>query len=225
MTRTTPSQHDVRIRELAEGYRRDGYIVVVEPKKEELPFNLGGYRPDLLAVKGDDGIIVEVKDRAERTSFDHLRSVAEEVRAHDGWRFLLVTAQDIPDDELPLVEEERVSWDDLACEIDRARRFAETGEKTAAYLAFWIAFERLLRFQARRIALPVDRLSPAIVLRQLYSQGELAVEQLDAALLCQRTRNRVVHGFSSPDLEAHLDLLADLVRELLAEWTSTGCAA
>lgn len=218
MTNPIQTQHDTAL-SLAEEYRRDGYKVVVEPGPLDLPFDLGGYRPDLLALKGDSGLIVEVKARADRLSIDTLRSVAEEVRHHPGWRFVLVTAQDIPSVGLPGQEEDPISWDEIKERIEHALSLKAMGERETAYLALWIAFERLLRLQARRVAIPVDRLAPSIVIRQLYSQGELTMEQFDAALACQDIRDRVVHGILSPDLAKTTDQLTILLRELLEAWS------
>ena len=212
------TQHDTQLLKLAEDYRRDGYEVIVEPDPKVIPFDLGGYHPDLLARKAQAGVLVEFKSRADRLSVDRLRSVAEEVRRHPDWHFVLVTPQDIPSMGLP-GEEEPLSWGEIEDRVERALRLEELQERDAAYLALWIAFEKLLRFQARRVALPVDRLTPSIVIRQLYSQGEITMEQFDTALACLETRNRVVHGLPSPNLEFTIHHLTRLIRELLATWS------
>ena len=222
MTSSIQAQHDARIREIAERLRREGYDVVLEPRPADLPFDLGGYRPDLLARRDQDGLVLEVKVRASRLSFDTLRSVAEEVRRHPGWRFLLVTSEDISDNDLLVDEHDRDTWNEIANRIEHARALLVQGDPEAAYMLTWIAFERMLRLQATRINLPIERLSPSIVIRQLYSVGELTIEQFDTALACQDVRNRVVHGLPSADLPAAFDRLAILVRELHADWAALG---
>ena len=57
--------------------------------------------------------------------------------------------------------------------VREGRSLSDSGEKEAAYLILWIVFERMMRFQSTRIALPVDRLAPSILIRQLYSLGEV----------------------------------------------------
>lgn len=41
------------VSKIAQKYRQDGYAVVREPKPDEMPFDLGIYRPDLLVKKSD----------------------------------------------------------------------------------------------------------------------------------------------------------------------------
>jgi Holliday junction resolvase len=212
------SLHDAKLREVAERLQRTGYEVIVEPKPADLPFNLEGYQPDLLARKEHDQMIVEVKSRADRLSVDQLRSTVEEVKRHPGWRFVLITAQDIPDDAAFVPVDDSRTWDDAHERIKHARNLRLHGEIEAAYLVLWIAFERMMRAQAKHANLPIERLPPSIVIRQLYSMGELSMEQLDAALFCQNTRNRVVHGLNSPELEVALNRLESLLNDLLLVW-------
>lgn len=56
---------------VAERYRGMGFNVLVEPLASQVPFHLGGYRPDVLAMKEpDQNFIIEVKKTAERLSVD-----------------------------------------------------------------------------------------------------------------------------------------------------------
>ena len=206
---------------LAGKYRSEGYDVVMAPRPEDLPFDLGNYRVDLVAKKNNQGVLVQVKSRADRLSFEALQPAVAEVRRHLGWRFVLVTAQDLPDIGVPDVIDEENSWEEIGSRAARARRLFDSGESEAAFIGAWIAFERILRLQAQRVALPVDRLAPAFAIRQLYSLGELSAEQYDLALQCQKVRNRVVHGLPSPELNTATENLLALVGELLATWTAT----
>lgn len=209
---------------VAENYRAEGYDVVVAPGVAEIPFSLGGHRPDLLVRKGSDRVLVEVKSRADRLSFDRLHSVVEEVKRHPGWRFVLVTPQDIPGADLNGDDDDRFSWEEIESRTDRAQRLFDSGDSEAAFLGLWIAFERLLRLQVRQISLPVDRLAPSIMIRQLYSLGEISSEEYERAVECLKVRHRVVHGLSSPGLPKVTTGLFDLVRGLLATWRTAADA-
>jgi REase_AHJR-like len=215
-------QHEALLNSVAERYRHDGYDVTVEPRPSAIPFDLGGYRPDLIVRKSGLTLIVEIKTQPERISFDQLRSVVDEVKRHEGWRFVLVTAQDISGSSSPGEDEDQFSWEEVARQVADAQRLNDLNKKEAAYLMLWIAFERMMRFQARRIALPVDRLGPSILIRQLYSQGELSMAQFDTALACQEVRNRIVHGFRASDLNDAMDRLGTVVREVLEQWSAPG---
>ena len=50
-----------RVQTLAEEYRGQGYDVVVEPSKAQLPPFLAGYHPDLLLHKASESVVVEVR--------------------------------------------------------------------------------------------------------------------------------------------------------------------
>ncbi len=224
MTSPIQAQHDAQLKKIADRLQKEGYDVILEPGPGDLPFDLGGYRPDLLARRGQESVLIELKVRADRLSFDTLRSVAEEVKRHQGWRFLLITSQDISDSDLLADEHRRVTWNEIAERVEHAQALLAQGDQEAAYVVMWIAFERMLRLQATQVSLPLERLSPSIVIRQLYSAGELTMEQFDVALSCQDVRNRVVHGLPAPDLETALDRLSRLVRELLSEWATPSSA-
>ena len=216
-----PKTEEELAEQLAQKYRREGYEVIVEPGPKDIPFDLGGYRPDLLVQKGETGFVIEVKSTADRISIDTLSSVADEVRKHPGWGFLLVTGHDVASNGLKGMDYDAISLDEISNRIDHARRLEETGDSEAAFLIFWISLEKLLRFQAIQTAIPVERLSPSIIIRQLYSRGELSIQQFDAALECLNTRNRLIHGFRVGDLETSTHRLKTLVIELLAEWSSS----
>jgi Holliday junction resolvase len=225
MSTSTQVQHDAFMNAVAERYRSAGYMVTSEPGSTALPFDLGAYRPDLIARKGDFTTIVEVKTHAQKTSFDQLRAVAEEVKRHKGWRFVLVTDEDVLASALPAEDEDgdEFSWKEISYRLEEAQRLVNLGENEAAYLILWIAFERIMRFHARRVALPVDRLAPSILIRQLYSQGELSLAQFDTAISCQEVRNRIVHGFRASGLRDAVARLGTVVRELLEQWSAPSC--
>jgi hypothetical protein len=222
MSTSTQVQHEALMNAVAERYRRAGYMVTAEPGSTAIPFDLGAYRPDFIARKGEFTTIVEVKTHAQKTSFDQLRAIAEEVNRHKGWRFVLVTDEDVLASALPAEDGDgdEFSWEEISHRIEEAQRLVDLGENEAAYLILWIAFERMMRFHARRVALPVDRLAPSILIRQLYSQGELSMAQFETALSCQEVRNRIVHGFRASDLRDAVARLGTVVRELLEEWSA-----
>ncbi len=220
MTAPTPSSEAKRIQELAEKYVRAGYEVIDRP-----PFSLTGYQPDLVVRKGDQGLIIESKSSAARMPVERLQKLAADISCHEGWRFLLVTSEDVISQELPGNDLQTLSWTDVNSEIEQAQRLESSGDHTAAYLILWIAFERMLRLHAIQLHLPIERLFPSVVIKHLYSMGELSMEQYDVALACQQTRNTVVHGLDSPELADSYRKLEQLVRGLSAEWADAPALA
>ncbi len=85
---SSKEQHDTKLLDLARQYEARGYTVRVEPAREAVPFDLGGYRPDLLAEKGDEHLLVELKTGGP-LPISYLQQIVETVRQHSGWRFIL----------------------------------------------------------------------------------------------------------------------------------------
>lgn len=69
--------------------------VLVEPDPSAVPFDLGGYRRDVLASKGDEHRIVAVRDHGTRLSVDRFQELAEAIGSHKGWHFILATSDDL----------------------------------------------------------------------------------------------------------------------------------
>jgi hypothetical protein len=85
---------------IAKRYERDGYAVTMEPPPSAIPFSLGNYRPDILASKGGENLLIEVKGSGARVDPQVYLSVDREVQRHPGWKFLLVTISDEERQEL-----------------------------------------------------------------------------------------------------------------------------
>jgi hypothetical protein len=206
-----------KVRELAEEYARAGYSVSVEPDPARVPFDVGGYRPDLLVEKGGEHYIIEVKASGRRASVDRYARIAEEAARHEGWRFLLVTPDDVQPAAGPL-EGRLVPIDQLRSQAAAAAELYRLGQPSAALLALWVVFEGLLRHRARQASLPVERMPTSVMMKHLYSHGELSMEQYDVAREAYETRNRVAHAFEAPDASEAYRSLQRVVSELLDEW-------
>ena len=87
MSRKMTERESRRLRRVATEYRNMGYDVSVHPDPGVLPMALQELHPDLVAISGDDRVIVEVKSRHSLgADLSQLARVAEEA----GWRFELV---------------------------------------------------------------------------------------------------------------------------------------
>jgi len=211
-----PAQaHSMLEERVAQHYREAGYEVFFDPQPMMIPFDLGRYRPDILARKDNLNLIIEVKSDVNiGVSYERLRDVIEETRRHEGWRFVLVTERDLA--EIPLRDEaDNPSWAEIQTGMENAERLKLMGEQQASYLLLWIAFEQAIRKLSIESGLPLERLAPAVMIRQLYSEGVLSMEQFDVARSCLETRNLVVHGFRNANLDEGYRQLGDLLKEIL----------
>ena len=204
---------------IAEKYKQQGFEVITQPNTNELPFDLGTYRPDIIAKKSDgEGYIIEVKGSVHKTAIDRYREVADIVSEHPGWRFLLITSDDIRDSNLPNADDSLLTWEQMLRGRARAERSLDRGAFHEAFLSLWAIFEAMLRRRAAQVSIPVERFPTSSLIKHLYSQGELSIEQFDTAMALQSVRNRLVHGYQVPEVAEPANLLQKLILELLSEW-------
>ncbi|MBG1266876.1 hypothetical protein [Nostoc sp. WHI] len=218
MTNNTEILYDEKVKSLAQKYESQGFHVLTGLKTDELPFDLGNYQPDLIAIKDGSGLVIEVKNSLSRLSVDRLQVLAEEVSKHPGWRFILVTFEDIEAKSLPGTSEELPSWQELKEQFDQAHKLTENEEIQSAFLCLGNIFENALRKRAIDVSIPIERFPVIGLIKHLYSLGELSISQFDLAQACLEVSNRVAHGYIE---NLNLPLvynLDNLVSELLTEW-------
>lgn len=210
--------HDSLVRQIASRYEGQGYETVLEPSKSVIPFDLGSYRPDLLARKDGENLIIEVKASRSNVAVDHLKNIAEIVASEKGWRFLLVTADDGSLNVDSDVTNKFVPISEVLQKIQEAERLASSSHPEAAFLFLWANLEAVLRIRAEMVSLPIDRLPSVSLFKHLYSQGELSIEQYNKITRFREYRNRVAHGFQA---EVSTELVEDMIhfiRELISIW-------
>ncbi len=64
MATPTANLERERLLKLAEEYRDRGYEISIHPNSEDLPDFLRNYRPDMIARREDDAVVIEVKSRS-----------------------------------------------------------------------------------------------------------------------------------------------------------------
>jgi hypothetical protein len=201
---------------VAEKYKKQGFSVIVNPDFSRLPFDLGGYRPDLIAQKEpDQNYIIEIKGSSRQISVDHFRSIAETVHAHPEWRFLIITG----DDDLPVGSEfDLLRYDEALQRADQAEALIVAGAAEASFLFLWSTLEGMMRRRSSQSDIPIERMTPLAMTNHFYSQGELSREQFHQIKEFVSIRNRAVHGFRDPQIGEGAKKLLLLVRELASEW-------
>lgn len=215
-------QYNAKVAALAVEYERNGYTVQRQPRAP-LPFDLGSYRPDLLAEKGDEHLVIEVKSSQAPISLSYFRDLVETIRQQPGWRFLLVI--DSPTQDAASLLREPLSWQGITDRLAHAEHLQELGESEAATLIFWTALEGLLRRYAESIGLPLGHLPVTALLNYLYSEAELSFEQFDKAKKLMASRNQLAHGFQTQGAAQYASELQELIKELADNWWPTQRAA
>ncbi|HET6383098.1 MAG TPA: hypothetical protein VFJ58_06870 [Armatimonadota bacterium] len=185
---------DENLQKAASQYRNDGYTVTIRPADNDLPSFLTGYRPDLIARKGDDTAVVAVTTRDDLMKRDELAYTAAAVNAQTGWRFDVVVVADAawPDpvshrsSEPTLAQIRGLS---LEAEQLAAQRHVE-----AAILIAWSAAEAALRRLASFSSIGIERMDAQFVMKTLYSQGILSHSDYERLQAWARVRNTLAHG-------------------------------
>ena len=184
--------------EVAEDYGREGYEVILHPHPSTLPDFLRGYRPDLLARRDDESVVVEVKSGpVRRPQRDPFREIARVVEEHPGWRFELVVrnAAPIPEPEAPAEGRPSLTGSDAARALADAEDLVSSGRPEAALLWAWSAAEATLRLLASAEGVDLRRPDAAYLLKQLALEGVVSREDYDVLRRSLRARNAVAHGF------------------------------
>jgi hypothetical protein len=210
--------HDKSVSKIAEKYRQAGYTVLVDPEPEDIPFDLGTYRPNLIVKKNEaEGYIIEFNASGRQKSIDRLKEIAEIVSENTGWRFLLITEEDalLKDNSN---EVNLLSWQQIITRKTQGERLISSGENEGAFLSLWGTLEALLRRRAEEVSIPIERFPPVSLIKHMYSQGELSIEEYDRAMLLLSVRNRLIHGFEAPEVNESVSELLALVNELISLW-------
>lgn len=218
MNGTARSPEMQKIQAMAAELAEQGYEVIIEPTAERLPFPLGNYRPDLIAFKDDGGVVLEVRQSQHRLSVDRFQDIAEQIAAHKGWKFLLVTLDDVTDAGRPEGLDDLPSWGELETKLGEVEQLSSDGYGDPALLYVWSAMEGALRRQAIAQHLPIERFSPKALIDHMYSSGELSMEEFDVLKAIHVKRNRMAHGVATKLGDRELNELLVLTRSLIARW-------
>jgi hypothetical protein len=211
--------HDKSVSKIAEKYRQAGYTVLVDPEPEDIPFDLGTYRPNLIVKKNEaEGYIIEFNGSGRQTSIDRLKEIAEIVSENTGWRFLLITEEDalLKDNSN---EVNLLSWQQIFSRKSQSERLISLGENEGAFWLLWVIIEALLRRRAEEVSIPIEKFPTLSLIKHMYSQGELSIQEYDRAMLILSVRNRFIHGFEAPEVNESVSELLALVNELISLWT------
>ncbi len=166
----------------------------------------------------NEGYIIEVKGSVKYASVERFREVAETVAQHRGWRFLLVTGDDVSPNEPEQKSEKLLSWRQILSRKAKGENLFRLGEYEGAFLSFWGILEAMMRKRAEQASLPIERFPTSALMKHLYSQGELSVEQFDTLMKLLKTRNEFVHGFQARPLKGAAKELEKTVNELAESW-------
>ncbi len=196
------------LEQVAERYRSDGYVVSVAPRNE-LPAFLRDVQPDLIAKRGSENVVVELK---RQTVDQSLRRLAEIVSRQPGWRLDVVIYEPDFADPRRLVGKETVK-----AALKDAEQIANLGQLQAGLLAVSSAFEAAAVLALQKHG--IERVpASADLLKTLVSEGLISDDDYSALAEVSRLRNRVAHGaLEQPIAREKFDTLLRFAYRLIDE--------
>ncbi len=102
--------------------------------------------------------VVEVKSSVAKLPIDRYREMAELVAQHAGWSFLLVTEEDVQQSAKTEDEGQLLSWEQIYQRQKQAERLMSLGEVEGTFISYWGILEAVLRRQAKKMSIPIERL-------------------------------------------------------------------
>lgn len=198
---------------VAQRYRQRGYQIDFEPDPSLLPAEAKALQPDFLASKGEEHIIVEVKNSRNLLAYPALTRLAEVIRAIPGWRLDVVVLEEPKSSP----ESEPLSTENATRRLAAADHVAsETADYAAALLLLWTAVEAILRNELRKHT-EGKIISTSRLPKLAYSMGLIDTQDAATAEWMTRIRNDVVHGRTESSVSRlDYDRARDFVLRLMA---------
>jgi hypothetical protein len=195
---------------VAQRYRDEGYDVIVHPQGEQVPPFLANFRLDLIATRGNEGIVVEIKtNRIDLSDDPDITRLAEIVNAQPGWRLDVVVLEPETAVEKAAQDATEPSDEQLFQILDAAEDIADNGYAPYACVVAWGGLEAVMR-RVRDEVESYGRTTPTELMRTLYGNGILSREQFEHLRDSYKIRSQVVHGLVPPKVDP------ELVRDITA---------
>lgn len=187
------------VSQVAQQYRDEGYGVILHPGLGVLPGFAQGHDIDLMANKGDERVLVQIKARRQDLQTD-TRSIklAEAVNRQPGWRFDLVVINADSESDKVVASAKEPAPEKIETSLSRAEQLWNSGDEQLSCVLSWAALEAAMRHAVRVEGIELENGSPSFLLRALYSRGIIAKKEFERLNEAAMLRNAVVHGMVPP---------------------------
>ena len=209
-----------RLNSVADGYKAQGYGVVVRPGPNDLPDFAKDFVVEVLANRPDGNVLASVKKGPSDLQADpNLERYAAVIDKKPGWRFDLFVVGNGTLPPADLRDAREPSEEDIRRQLDEVDRMFDAGFATQSVAAAWAALESAMRRKLRAEGEEADwGTSPRTMLNELFSAGVLNNSDFRELEGLFQLRSVVVHGFTAPVIEnSALQFLVETARRLLDE--------
>ncbi|HET7232717.1 MAG TPA: hypothetical protein VFJ16_22085 [Longimicrobium sp.] len=200
ITITYPEWVNTKVQQLRELYERAGFEVLERPGEESFPFAADFpplYRPALLAIRGKEHHVVEVRERPG--SIGRLMERFYGIRTHRDWFLHLVTSRDVVSHDVPEAQRELRPWHELKRSLEETTLLPPAVPAWVRLLALLAVLEGVMRRIARDDGVPIEMLSAPWLVSQLHHYGLLPYDSYFPLHDALEVHRRVRHGFAMPD--------------------------
>ena len=198
----------------AKEYRERGYDVSLGTRLKFLP----GFRPDIVATKGDDKRVIEVKRRMTLQKDAAIAELARAVESEPGWQLDLILIPEAhqlaaPDDSQPL------GISGALHRLSDAQHLRKAGNLESSLLIAWSACEAVIRTLLEHETGARAEVSPTSqLIDSATMHGVISHDDGDYLKQLLPLRNAMAHGMSHADVEEATVLeLFKFVHHLVAE--------
>jgi hypothetical protein len=212
---------------VAQQYRSEGYVVVTHPDADHLPEFAKDFGVDLLATRGDERVLVQVKeDRASLNADPSVSRLAEILSKQPEWRYDVIVLNGSDPIQRITRGAREPSNEEMERSLQHVESLLQAGDSRAALVFAWAALEAAMRQAASSVELYTPRTNPAELISTLYGNGLLTREEFDVLRESYRVRTAIVHGLVSPSVAPDLvRAVVDVVRRLLTGKTDAKSVA
>lgn len=197
-------------------YEELGYTVTTEPPLSAIPFDLKGYKPDLLAVKAGEKLLIDVKAPRARIDQDLYLRVGQEVQQHPGWKFLLAT---VSADEMigsVAATAPMATPGSIKDRLEKLDQLLETADVASiVFPTLWNAYAMTLRLLLREDGNLLEGLTDLSIVNRAYTDGVLSNSEYENSKRLLQLRDAAAQTVDEVATKADCDALRHLVDELL----------
>lgn len=209
------ASESVVLERLVPDLKSEGYDVFVHPGKQLLPPFLGAYVPDVLALRDDKNLVIEIKHRSGRSE-NLLKDLAKRFEGQDRWEFRVVwvNPSETQDGLAPQSREA------IMARLKEISELLDAGFVEPAMLTSWATLEAIGRtLMAKEFRRPQ---TPGRLIQVLATEGYITPDEADELREFAEMRNRFVHGELSvavtrPQVESFVKILSSLANSKEAQ--------
>lgn len=196
-----------RISEVAREYRKKGYEVKIEPRKENLPNFLSEFQPDLIAKSDKENVIIEIKSKEGLSKAEYLIKLAKSAQVKLGWRFELIIVNPKMS-QIDLFKENIKAFNEneILETLLESKRLINLRSLNASLLLCWSAVEGAMRLLAERNKITLKKDNPEYILKELFYLNLINFNEYNIINKGIILRNSIIHGFKIPELKTDVIL-------------------